>query len=59
MKKYYLYWSIGIFVSIIGVILTKKMPANSFWSFAGYIFAFLGISIIAFAINKKSKKDNI
>ncbi len=57
MRKYYLYWIIGILTSILGIILTKTIPAGSLRNSAGYILAFTGLSIIAFGINRNSTQS--
>lgn len=59
MKKYYLFWIIGILTSIIGISLTKTLPAGSLGNSAGYILAFTGLSIIAFGIKKNASKSKL
>lgn len=54
MRSYYILWFLGILISLFGVFLVKKIPAG-LGNSAGYILAFIGLSIIAYAINRKNK----
>lgn len=54
-KKYLLYWIVGIAVSLVGVIITKKGLLGESGSYLGSFLALAGLTIIAFGVSRKSK----
>lgn len=58
-KKYIKYWLIGTAISLLGVILARKMTQGSIESLIGYAIAIIGLTVIAFGVSKKAHDPNI
>lgn len=54
-KKYLKYWVIGILMSMIGVIMARKMQGNLVEMLVSYAVALSGLFVIALGVSRKAK----